>query len=67
MCPPLKKPKGLVWYSDTPVGHNTLTKTVSRLCKTANITGFKTVADPEGGAGGALAPSGMPCLARTKI
>ena len=38
----LKKPKGPVWYSDTPVGHNTLTKTVSCLCKTANITGFKT-------------------------
>ena len=44
----LKKPKGYVWYSDTPVGHNTLSKTVKRLCA--------SVADPGGGARGAGAP-----------
>ena len=38
----LKKPKGDVWYSDTPVGHNTLSKTVKRLCASAGISGFKT-------------------------
>ena len=38
----LKKPRGDVWYSDTPVGHNTLSKTVKRLCASAGISGFKT-------------------------
>ena len=28
--------------SDTPVGHNTLSKTVKRLCASAGISGFKT-------------------------
>lgn len=39
---PLKKPKGDVWYSNVPVGHNTLAKTVKRLCERAGISGFKT-------------------------
>ena len=39
---PLKKPKGVIWYSKMPVGHNTLAKTVSRLCTSADISGFKT-------------------------
>ena len=29
-------------YTKTPVGHNTLGRTVSHLCKTSGITGFKT-------------------------
>ena len=39
---PLKNPKGITWYSSVAVGHNTLSKTVKRLCETADITGFKT-------------------------
>ena len=39
---PLKNPKGITWYSSVAVGHNTLSKTVKRLCETAEITGFKT-------------------------
>ena len=39
---PLKKPKGELWYSKMPVGHNTLSKTIGRLCTAANISGFKT-------------------------
>lgn len=39
---PLKKLKENQWYGKNPVGHNTLTKTVSRLCKLAGISGFKT-------------------------
>ena len=39
---PLWKPKGTVWYSKVPVGHNTLSKTVGRLCKKADISGYKT-------------------------
>ena len=39
---PLKNPKGITWYSSIPVGHNTLSKTVKRLCETADISGFKT-------------------------
>ena len=31
-----------MWYTKTPVGHNTLGRTVSRLCKTSGIPGFKT-------------------------
>ena len=31
-----------MWYSTTPVGHNTLAKTVKRLCETAGISGYKT-------------------------
>ena len=39
---PLKKPKMDIWYARTPVGHNTLRSTVSRLCEAGGITGFKT-------------------------
>ena len=39
---PLKKPKTNVWYSSVPVGHNTLAKTVCRICAAAGIEGFKT-------------------------
>ena len=39
---PLKKPKGNVWYGQTPIGHNTLDTTVSRICKAAGIVGYKT-------------------------
>ena len=38
----LKKPKGNVWYGKTPIGHNTLNSTVSRICKAVGITGYKT-------------------------
>ena len=37
---PLPKPKECVWYSKQPVGHNTLTSTVRRLCNEAGIEGF---------------------------
>jgi integrase len=39
---PLKKPQGNVWYTKIPVGHNTLSKTVKRLCAAAGIEGYKT-------------------------
>ena len=39
---PLKKPKSDIWFSNAPVGHNTLAQTVKRLCKAAGISGFKT-------------------------
>ena len=39
---PLRKPKSTIWFSSTPVGHNTLNNTVKRLCKAAGIEGFKT-------------------------
>ena len=39
---PLVNPKTLVWYSKTPVGHNTLMNTVRRLCRKAGIEGFYT-------------------------
>ena len=39
---PLRKPKGVIWYSKVPVGHNTLSKTVSYLCKDGGISGYKT-------------------------
>ena len=38
---PLKKSKDNIWFSVTPIGHNTLSKTVRRLCSAAGITGFK--------------------------
>ena len=38
---PLKKPRGSVWYANMPVGHNKFSKTVSRICKAAGITGYK--------------------------
>ena len=39
---PLKNPKTDTWYSTTPVGYNTLSMTVKRLCAKADIAGFKT-------------------------
>jgi len=39
---PLKKTSRDRWFSADPVGHNVLSKTVSRLCIEAGITGFKT-------------------------
>ena len=38
---PLKNPKTNTWYLITPVGHNTLSKTVKCLCAKADIAGFK--------------------------
>ena len=38
----LEKPKGDVWYSRTPLGHNTLAKTISRLFDEVGITGHFT-------------------------
>ena len=39
---PLKKTSWDRWFSADLVGHNVLSKTVSRLCIEAGITGFKT-------------------------
>ena len=39
---PAAKPTEKCWFTSRPLGHNTLTKTMSRLCETAGITGFKT-------------------------
>lgn len=39
---PLRKIKGEIWYSIVPVGHNTLSQIVGRLCKQAGISGYKT-------------------------
>ena len=38
---PLENPKTDTWYLITPVGHNTLSKTVKCLCAKADIAGFK--------------------------
>ena len=32
----------MCWYSPRPIGHDTLSKTLPRLCKSAGIQGFKT-------------------------
>ena len=39
---PLKKATPTCWFSNTPLGHHTLRKTVSRLCELAGISGNKT-------------------------
>ena len=39
---PLKKHVGTVWFSREPLGHNTLTKAVSSMCKAAGIKGFRS-------------------------
>ncbi len=39
---PIRNPKSNIWYSTTPVGHNTLNQTVKLLCKEAGIPGYKT-------------------------
>ena len=32
----------MTWYSPVPVGHNTLSNTMKRLCKEAGLEGYKT-------------------------
>ena len=39
---PLQHPTSTCWYSTHPLGHNTLSSTVAKLCKLAGIGGFKT-------------------------
>ena len=39
---PAAKPTIDCWYTSKPLGHNTLTKLLSRMCKAAGIEGFKT-------------------------
>lgn len=39
---PLKSPTLDRWYSTKPLGHNTISKTISRLCSAAGILGYKT-------------------------
>jgi len=39
---PSKSPTPTCWYSNKPLGHHTLSKTVARLCKKAGISGYKT-------------------------
>ena len=40
---PLIKAKGELWYSSVPVGYNTLSTTVSKLCKSADIVFLKQI------------------------
>jgi len=39
---PLSTPKGHIWYSKVPLGHNLLQNTVSHLMKSVNYTGYYT-------------------------
>ena len=39
---PAHKPTPTCWFSRKPLGHNTLAKTVSRMCSSAGIEGYKT-------------------------
>ena len=39
---PAAKATEKCWYTCRPLGHNTLSKTISRLCAAAGISGFKT-------------------------
>ena len=39
---PLKIPTPSCWYSKKPLGHHALRNTLSRLCKQAGITGYKS-------------------------
>ena len=39
---PLKNPTPTTWFTNKPVGHHTLRNTLSRLCKNAGITGYKS-------------------------
>ena len=39
---PLKTPRPDCWFSNKPIGHNTLDGTVARLCRQAQIQGFRT-------------------------
>ena len=36
-----KKAKGSVLYTKSPIGHNTLAKTVARVCQAGGVPGFK--------------------------
>ena len=44
---PLKNPRTDCWFSTKPTGHNTLQKTVARLCQKAQIPGFRTNYSPQ--------------------
>ena len=39
---PIQQPKGNVWYKKSPIGENTLSKTIKRLCDAAGIVGHKS-------------------------
>ena len=39
---PLQKPKGDIWFSKVPCGHNTLQKIVPELMKAAGVSGYFT-------------------------
>ena len=39
---PSRTPTSSCWYTNKPLGHTTLGKTISRLCKSAGIEGFRT-------------------------
>ena len=39
---PSRRPTSSCWYSNRPLGHTTLSKTISRICKRAGISGYKT-------------------------
>ena len=39
---PLKKPTADCWYSTIPIGHAALAGTVSKMCRLAGISGYKT-------------------------
>ena len=39
---PSRTPISSCWYTNKPLGHTTLGKTISRLCKSAGIEGFRT-------------------------
>ena len=37
-----KVEESALWYTKTPIGHNTVAKTVARVCQAGGVTGFKT-------------------------
>ena len=39
---PLQHPKSGCWYSSRPIGHTKLDKIISRICKAAEIPGYRT-------------------------
>ena len=39
---PLKNPTSQCWYSVKPIGHDTLDKTVARMCSLGGIGGYRT-------------------------
>ena len=39
---PLRNPTGQFWYSGKPIGHDTLDKTVARMCSLGGIGGYRT-------------------------